>query len=118
MRAMAQQGATLLASLSAGSLADRVFEPLMMPGGHLAPTVGRVLGAGPGRGVALLMTVIGVATLSTAALASLHPNSAGSTSARRAQASKPQVLVSRRPQEVADDRPQVPEAKPGRRAAL
>ncbi len=73
-RAMAQQGSMLLAALAAGPLADRVFEPLMAHGGELAPSVGRVLGAGPGRGVALLMTLIGVATVATAALAFLHPH--------------------------------------------
>jgi MFS transporter, DHA3 family, macrolide efflux protein len=43
----------------AGPLADRVFEPMMAPGGSLAGTVGQVLGTGPGRGVALLVVLVG-----------------------------------------------------------
>lgn len=44
----------------AGPLADNVFEPLMAPDGALAGTVGTVLGTGPGRGVGLLLVIVGV----------------------------------------------------------
>lgn len=43
----------------AGPLADKVFGPLLVAGGPLAPTVGRVLGVGPGRGIGLLFVVLG-----------------------------------------------------------
>jgi hypothetical protein len=49
-----------LAYLLAGPLSDRVFEPLMAPGGRLAPVAGRLLGIGPGRGIALLFMLVGV----------------------------------------------------------
>jgi MFS family permease len=49
-----------VAYLLAGPLADRVFEPLMAPGGALADSVGAVIGVGPGRGIALLMMTVGV----------------------------------------------------------
>lgn len=39
---------------AAGPLADRVFEPLLAPGGGLASSVGRVIGVGKGRGMALM----------------------------------------------------------------
>ena len=47
-----------IAYLAAGPLADRVFEPLMAPDGALAPTVGRLLGTGEGRGIGLLFVVL------------------------------------------------------------
>lgn len=48
-----------LGYLSAGLLADRVFDPLLRPDGLLAGSVGRVLGVGPSRGVGLLFVVMG-----------------------------------------------------------
>lgn len=42
-----------LGYLIAGSLADSVFEPAMMPGGRLAPLLGNIFGAGTGSGMAL-----------------------------------------------------------------
>ncbi len=53
--------------LLAGPLAEFVFEPLMMPGGALADTVGSVIGSGPGRGIALLFIVLGVLMMVVAA---------------------------------------------------
>ncbi|MER5425293.1 non-ribosomal peptide synthetase/MFS transporter [Streptosporangium roseum] len=51
---------TPLAFLTAPSLADDVFGPLLVPGGALADTlVGDVVGVGPGRGVGLLLVVCG-----------------------------------------------------------
>lgn len=49
-----------LAQILAGPLADGVFEPLMAPGGALAGSVGQVIGVGPGRGIALLLMLLGV----------------------------------------------------------
>jgi hypothetical protein len=43
----------------AGPLADKVFGPLLVIGGPLAPTVGRLLGVGPGRGIGLLFIILG-----------------------------------------------------------
>jgi MFS family permease len=50
----------LLAFVVAGPLAEKVFGPLLMPGGALADSVGRVIGVGPGRGIALLLMVAGL----------------------------------------------------------
>lgn len=52
-----------LAYLVAGPLVDRVFEPLLAVGGVLTGSVGRVIGIGPGRGIALLFVVMGTASL-------------------------------------------------------
>jgi DHA3 family macrolide efflux protein-like MFS transporter len=57
-----------LAGASAGPLADRVFKPLLLPGGALAGTVGRVIGVGPGRGVGLMFMTFGVLTLLSVAV--------------------------------------------------
>ena len=46
--------------LTAGPLADHVFEPLMAIGGPLAETLGRVIGTGPGRGIGLMFIIMGV----------------------------------------------------------
>jgi hypothetical protein len=48
-----------LGFLTAGPLSDRVFEPLMRPGGALADSAGLVLGTGPGRGAGLLLVLTG-----------------------------------------------------------
>ncbi len=49
-----------LAYLLAGPLADRVFGPLMMPTGALAPSIGALIGTGTGRGIALLFIILGL----------------------------------------------------------
>jgi len=72
LQAMLGLAATPLAYLLAGTLADRVFEPLLAAGGPLAGTVGRLTGTGPGRGVGLLFLVLGLFTIVVAALACLH----------------------------------------------
>ncbi len=47
----------------AGPLADRVFEPLMAVNGPLASTVGRIIGTGDGRGIALIFIIMGFLTM-------------------------------------------------------
>jgi hypothetical protein len=43
-----------------GPLADRIFEPAMMPGGALTPAFGWLVGTGPGAGMGLIMVIFGV----------------------------------------------------------
>jgi uncharacterized protein (DUF58 family) len=57
----------------AGPLADRVFEPLMAPGGGLAGSVGALIGVGKGRGVGLLFIVLGLFVLLVVLLSALSP---------------------------------------------
>lgn len=66
-------GAIPLAHIIAGPLADHVFEPLMAPRGPLAQTMGRILGVGSGRGVALLFVVLGCLLALTAIAGFLYP---------------------------------------------
>ncbi|WP_320068795.1 MFS transporter [Micromonospora sp. RTGN7] len=71
-------GAVLSVSyLLAGPLADRIFEPMLRTGGRLAGSVGTVVGTGPGRGIALLMLLVGLLMLVTAALAYVQPSLRG-----------------------------------------
>jgi MFS transporter, DHA3 family, macrolide efflux protein len=70
----ATASAALAAScLLAGPLVDHLFEPSMAVGGALAPSLGPILGVGPGRGVALLLVVLGGLTLAGATIGYLHP---------------------------------------------
>ncbi|MFZ6027935.1 MAG: MFS transporter [Chloroflexota bacterium] len=48
-----------LGVLVSGPLADHVFEPLLMPGGALAGSVGRLIGVGAGRGIGLIFILLG-----------------------------------------------------------
>lgn len=70
---MITQSSRPLAALIAGPLADRVFEPLLTPGGPLANSIGRTIGVGAGRGIALLFMVLGILELLTAVVGWLHP---------------------------------------------
>ena len=54
----------------AGPLAEMVFEPMLMPGGALAASVGAVIGVGEGRGLGLMFIVLGLA-MSAVALAAM-----------------------------------------------
>ncbi|HEV3459576.1 MAG TPA: MFS transporter [Thermoanaerobaculia bacterium] len=54
--------------LLAGPMADRVFKPLLRPGGRLVPTLGPLLGVGPGRGIGLLFMILGCMTILTCLL--------------------------------------------------
>ncbi len=69
IRRMIAGSAFPMAFALAGPLADRVFEPLLAAGGPLSVgVVGRVLGVGPGRGVALLLVVSGVLVMAIVGL--------------------------------------------------
>jgi MFS family permease len=57
-RRMIAMSTTPIGFLASGWLADRVFEPTMMPGGAFASTAGRLIGVGRGRGIALLILTL------------------------------------------------------------
>ncbi len=59
IRTMIAQSMMPLAFLVSGPLADRIFEPLMMPEGALGQTfLGRLIGTGPGRGIGLIFIFV------------------------------------------------------------
>ena len=62
---------TPVAFLVAGPLADHVFKPLLAAGGALAPTLGRIIGVGPGRGIGLQIVLLGLLTTLISAIAFL-----------------------------------------------
>ncbi|WP_238360985.1 hypothetical protein [Iningainema tapete] len=47
----------------AGTLADEVFEPAMMPDGSLAPILGKIFGTGKGAGIALVYVISSLSIL-------------------------------------------------------
>jgi DHA3 family macrolide efflux protein-like MFS transporter len=61
------------AYLVAGPLADYVFEPLMVPHGPLAESVGQLIGVGPGRGIGLMFMVMGILTMIVTVVAYHYP---------------------------------------------
>ncbi|MES1242289.1 MAG: MFS transporter [Acidobacteriota bacterium] len=58
-----------LAYFLAGPIADRVFEPLLAPGGALAGSVGALLGVGHGRGIGFLFVLLGLLVVVCVAVA-------------------------------------------------
>jgi len=64
-----------LAYTLAGPLADKVFQPLLAPNGLLAASVGRFIGVGAGRGIALLFILMGMFNILAAVLGYLYPRS-------------------------------------------
>jgi MFS transporter, DHA3 family, macrolide efflux protein len=72
VRIMTAQIVAPVGFLVAAPLAEHVAEPLMAPGGRLgAGLAGALLGAGPGRGTALVLELAGLVLLATAAFAAL-----------------------------------------------
>lgn len=77
-RAFALKNMLALASaplgfLVAGVSAEKVFEPLLAPGGMLAGSVGQVIGVGAGRGIGLLFIVAGILTVVSVIVAYMYP---------------------------------------------
>ena len=97
-----------LAFLLAGPLADKIFNPLMLPGGALANTViGHVIGVGPGRGVSLIFSASGVLLLIVTAAAYLYPRM------RNVEDELPDVMVEAQEEES----PAIPHSQPEPAAA-
>jgi len=57
---MIAKSTTPLAYLTAGPLADKLFEPLLAFDGPLTGSIGQITGTGPGRGIGLLFIVMGI----------------------------------------------------------
>jgi MFS family permease len=62
-----------LALILVGPLVDDVFQPMMEAGGALAGSVGSIIGAGAGRGAALLFIMLGLFGLVLSGLALSYP---------------------------------------------
>jgi MFS transporter, DHA3 family, macrolide efflux protein len=77
-RVFALQGAIAVTCLPlgyivAGPLADRVFEPLMASDGALASSIGQIIGTGEGRGLGLLLIIVGSIAILFTSIAYLYP---------------------------------------------
>ncbi len=73
MRRMIAWSSLPLAYLLAGPLADKVFEPMLTEGGLLAGSVGRIMGIGPGRGIAFIFMLMGFILLLATLVGYLYP---------------------------------------------
>lgn len=74
MRGMVARSIIPLAFLTAGPLADRVFEPLMRsPGSALLSGIGSMIGTGAGRGIGLMFILAGLLMLVATAVAFAYP---------------------------------------------
>lgn len=73
VRRMIAQFTTPIGDFSTGPLADKVFNPLLVSGGALAGSVGRVTGVGPTRGIGLMFLVVAVFPLLIAVWGFLNP---------------------------------------------
>ena len=72
-RLMIAQITAPLAMLASGPLADRLFEPAMMPSGSLASACGWLTGTGRGAGIALMFILFGMAGAVAGAIGYLLP---------------------------------------------
>lgn len=62
-----------LGYITIGPLAENVFEPLMANHGSLAGSIGQIIGVGSGRGMGLLLIIMGVLTILETSIAYLYP---------------------------------------------
>ncbi len=51
---------SIIAFLVAGFLADKIFNPLLQPGGLLALSIGKIIGIGETRGIGLIFIIAGI----------------------------------------------------------
>lgn len=63
-----------LAYLSTGPVSEKIFTPLLLEGGRLAGSLGRVFGTGSGRGIGLMFTTFGLIYTVVAQLILLDPH--------------------------------------------
>ena len=69
---MIARSAAPLAIAAAGPLAERVFVPLLIPGGPLAASLGALTGVGAGRGIGLMFLCMGLLKAAAALCGALY----------------------------------------------
>lgn len=93
VRRMIAGGLQPLGVVLAGPLVDKVFEPLMVEGQVLANVLEPIFGVGTGRGIGVLISLMGVGALVAAILAYADPR------IRNVEAELPDAIISERPME-------------------
>ena len=66
-------GTLPIAHLVAGPLADLIFEPALQTNGILAPSIGRIIGTGAGRGIGLMYILLGLLSVIITCIGILTP---------------------------------------------
>ncbi|MGF1491805.1 MAG: hypothetical protein ACFBSC_04990 [Microcoleaceae cyanobacterium] len=69
LQTLMEKSLLIVAQLSTGLLIDGFFEPLMAADGALADSVGRIIGVGEGRGIALVLILVGIMNVFAALIA-------------------------------------------------
>jgi uncharacterized protein (DUF58 family) len=88
VRSLISQSIMPLAFLSAGPLADIIFNPMLQPGGGLAISfIGRLVGVGQGRGIGLIFVISGFALILVTLWVAASPR------IRRIETDLPDVIV-------------------------
>jgi hypothetical protein len=98
---MIAQFTTPIGDFASGPLADKVFNPLLVPGGALAGSVGKVIGVGENRGIGLMFITLAIFPLLIAAWGFLNPK------VRNVETDLPDAVA---------DTPPAPEGAPGTEA--
>ncbi|MDP9120164.1 MAG: MFS transporter [Acidobacteriota bacterium] len=104
VRRMIAQFTVPIGDFSAGPLADKVFNPALMPGGALAGSAGRVIGVGPGRGIAMMLVTLAIFPALIALIGFLNPR------VRNLETELPDAVRRAAPEPVPEPAPEVPEA--------
>ncbi len=73
VRRMIAQFTVPIGDFSAGPLADKLFNPLLVAGGALAGSAGRVVGVGPGRGIGMMLLTLAILPAAVALFGYLNP---------------------------------------------
>ncbi|MCY1072950.1 MFS transporter [Archangium lansingense] len=73
LRRMVGEATAVVVFFGAGPLVDRVLEPLLAPDGALAGSLGGVFGVGKGRGVGLLLFLLGLLLMTVMAVVRARP---------------------------------------------
>ncbi len=107
MRGMVARSIIPLAFLTAGPLADRVFEPLMRdPGSPVLAAVGELIGTGAGRGIGLMFVAAGLLMLIATGVAYAYPG------VRLVEQQLPDVVDDEEPVEHEEETAQAPVPEP------
>jgi len=90
LQVMLEKSIAIIAYIITGPLIDDIFEPLMADNGLLANSVGKIIGTGEGRGMALFLILVGIVNIVTVAIASQNPR------LRRVEKELPDVILKKK----------------------